>query len=78
MGGVNVDSGGKGGRRALDTEITLDPVEMAEARWVTREGYLESLRTGELITPYGISIAQRIIEHWLGRTVTDALNSEQW
>ncbi len=64
--------------RALDTEITLDPVEMAEARWVTRAGYLESLRTGELITPYGISIAQRIIEHWLGRTVTDALNSEQW
>ncbi len=59
--------------RALDTELTLDPEEIAEARWVTRADYLDSLRSGELHTPAGISIAQRIIEHWLGRTVRDAL-----
>ena len=26
MGGVNVDSGGKGGRRSLDTEINMIPM----------------------------------------------------
>ncbi len=59
--------------RALGTELTLDPAEIAEARWVTREAYVEALRTGELRTPSGISIAQRIIEQWLGRTIRDAL-----
>lgn len=61
--------------RALDTEITLDPTEMAEARWVSREDYIASLRSGELKTPSGISIAQRIIELWLGRTVTEAIHA---
>jgi len=59
--------------RALGTELTLDPAEIAEARWVSRESYVESLRAGELRTPSGISIAQRIIEHWLGQTIEDAL-----
>ncbi len=60
--------------RALETELTLDPAEIAEARWVTRASYLEALRSGQMHTPSGISIAQRIIEHWLGQTVTDALS----
>ena len=61
--------------RALGTEITVDPVEIAEARWVSREDYVAQLRSGELKTPSGISIAQRIIEHWLGQTVTEAIES---
>lgn len=59
--------------RALGTELTLDPAEIAEARWVTRESYVEALHAGWLRTPSGISIAQRIIEQWLGGTIEDAL-----
>jgi NAD+ diphosphatase len=51
------------------TELTLDPVEMAEAWWVTRAEYRELLRADEIRTPSGISIAKRIIERWLGQTV---------
>ena len=52
-----------------ETELTIDPVEMAEARWVTREDYRDLLRSGGIRTPSGISIAKRIIERWLGSTV---------
>ena len=55
--------------RTTQTELTLDPVEMAEARWVTREEYRAQLRGDEIRTPSGISIAKRIIERWLGQTV---------
>lgn len=52
-----------------DTQLTVDPVEMAEARWVSRGDYTELLRAGAIRTPSGISIAKRIIERWLGATV---------
>ena len=55
--------------RTRETELTIDPLEMAEARWVSREEYRELLRGGSIRTPSGISIAKRIIEHWLGQTV---------
>ncbi|WP_307723841.1 NAD(+) diphosphatase [Terrabacter aerolatus] len=52
-----------------ETALTIDPVEMAEARWVSRDEYRDLLRSGTIRTPSGISIAKRIIEHWLGQTV---------
>jgi NAD+ diphosphatase len=52
-----------------EVELTLDPVEMAEARWVTRDEYRTALRADAIRTPTGISIAKRIIEHWLGETI---------
>jgi NAD+ diphosphatase len=52
-----------------ETELTIDPVEMAEARWVSRDEYRDLLRGGGIRTPSGISIAKRIIERWLGATV---------
>lgn len=52
-----------------DTRLKVDPVEMAEARWVSREEYTDLLRAGDIRTPSGISIAKRIIERWLGATV---------
>jgi NAD+ diphosphatase len=52
-----------------ETELTIDPVEMAEARWVTRDEYRDLLRSDVIRTPSGISIAKRIIERWLGATV---------
>ncbi len=59
--------------RALSTHLTLDPVEIAEAAWFSREEYVAALRGGGLRTPSGISIAQRMIEHWLGMPVEDAV-----
>ncbi|MGO4598288.1 NAD(+) diphosphatase [Terrabacter sp. 2RAF25] len=52
-----------------ETDLTIDQVEMAEARWVTREEYRDLLRSDAIRTPSGISIAKRIIERWLGSTV---------
>jgi NAD+ diphosphatase len=52
-----------------ETELRPDPAEIAEARWVTREEYRDLLSSNEIRTPSGISIAKRIIEHWLGATV---------
>lgn len=59
--------------RALGTRLVVDPEEIAEARWVTRSGYLASLRSGAVVPPGGISIAQRLIEHWLGQPVAAVL-----
>ena len=51
------------------TDLTLDPQEISDAMWVTRDRYRELLRSGTIRVPTGISIAKRIIEHWLGETV---------
>ena len=56
-----------------ETELTLDPTEMAEARWVTRREYRDLLHSDGIRTPSGISIAKRIIERWLGSTVEAVL-----
>ncbi|GAB3877422.1 NAD(+) diphosphatase [Terrabacter terrigena] len=63
-----------------ETELTIDPVEMAEARWVTREEYRDLLRSDAIRTPSGISIAKRIIERWLGSTVESVVGgaSRRW
>ncbi|MDN5797241.1 MAG: NAD(+) diphosphatase [Intrasporangium sp.] len=58
--------------RTAQVDLTLDPVEMAEARWMTRDEYRQLLRSHEIRTPVGISIAKRMIEHWLGESVESA------
>jgi NAD+ diphosphatase len=52
-----------------DTDLRPDPGEIAEARWVTRGEYRDLLSSKTIRTPSGISIAKRLIEHWLGATV---------
>jgi NAD+ diphosphatase len=52
-----------------ETDLRPDPTEIAEARWVTRDEYRNLLSTSMIRTPSGISIAKRLIEHWLGATV---------
>ncbi len=59
--------------RATSTDLRPDEVEMAEARWFTRAEYVQALRDNEIRTPSGISIAQRLIEHWLGARVADVV-----
>ncbi|MEP6649094.1 MAG: NAD(+) diphosphatase [Lapillicoccus sp.] len=57
--------------RATTTSLHQDTVEMAEARWFTRDDYRKALRNNEIRTPSGISIAQRLIEHWLGQSIAE-------
>lgn len=61
------------GYRARATTTTLNPdrLEIAEARWFTRDEYRNALQNNDIRTPSGISIAQRLIEHWLGHRVAD-------
>ena len=51
---------------AVSSEITIDPEEIAEARWLTREELLEGGRRGEILMPGTISIARWLIERWYG------------
>ena len=55
--------------RAVTTDLTHDPAEMAEVRWVTRQEYAVLLRSGAIRVPGSISIARRLIERWLGEDV---------
>lgn len=55
--------------RTVETDLRLDGHEITDALWVTRDDYRAFLRSGRLRVPTGISIAKRIIEHWLGEPV---------
>ncbi|GIH91373.1 hypothetical protein Psi01_20030 [Planobispora siamensis] len=52
--------------RAVSTELSLDPDEIAEARWFSRAELLAALESGELRLPPSVSIARRLIETWYG------------
>ncbi len=51
---------------ALDPTITVDGVEVTEARWFSREHLRACAESGEVQLPSGISIARRLVEHWYG------------
>jgi len=48
-------------------EITVDPQEIAEARWFSRADLAAAIASGEIRLPPPVSIAHRIIESWYGR-----------
>ncbi|MEU6401333.1 NAD(+) diphosphatase [Streptomyces sp. NPDC046985] len=52
--------------RATSTEINVDGDEIHEARWFSREELGAAFESGEVLPPYGISIAARLIERWYG------------
>jgi NAD+ diphosphatase len=52
--------------QALAPEITVDGAEIHEARWFSRDELREAFASGEVLPPYGISIAARLIELWYG------------
>lgn len=53
--------------RATSTEITVDPVELADARWFTRADLRAQAESGEISLPgRGISISRELIEAWYG------------
>ncbi|MBF8193563.1 NAD(+) diphosphatase [Nonomuraea sp. K274] len=51
---------------ATSTTLTPDAVEIAEARWFSREELVRALDSGELRLPPPVSIARRLIETWYG------------
>lgn len=47
---------------ALSSEINLNDGELDDARWFTRK----SLQSGDVGLPFRISIARRLVDHWIG------------
>lgn len=47
---------------AISTDIRLNDGELDDARWFTRE----QLHSGDTGLPFRISIARRLVNHWLG------------
>lgn len=55
--------------RARATALTLQRSEIAEARWLTREELLRGIARGEIAVSSRLSIARRLVEHWLGHEI---------
>ncbi|WAX78069.1 NAD(+) diphosphatase [Streptomyces sp. KMM 9044] len=53
--------------RATSTDIDVDGEEIHEARWFSRDELGAAFESGEMLPPYGISIAARLIERWYGK-----------
>ncbi len=53
--------------RAVSSEITVDGEEISEARWFSRDDLRAAFESGEVLPPFGISIAARLIELWYGK-----------
>lgn len=52
--------------RAVSTEITVDGIEVTEARWFTRAELVGQVSAGDVLLPMRASIARVLIEEWLG------------
>jgi len=52
--------------RARSTQITVDGVEVTEARWFTRAELARQVTAGEVLLPMRASIARVLIEEWFG------------
>lgn len=52
--------------RATSTRLTLDPTEISDAAWYTREELAARLADGTRTLPARVSIARRLIEEWYG------------
>lgn len=61
--------------RASSTAITVDEVEIAEARWFTRRELPDATATREVLLPPPVSISRRLIEHWYGGPLPER---ERW
>jgi NAD+ diphosphatase len=59
---------------AISTAITVDKVELAEARWWSREQLQADVLAKRLLLPPGVSIARRLIEDWFGGPIDGALD----
>ncbi len=53
--------------QAEDPRIDIGP-ELAEARWFSADALVDGLRARTLVLPPRVSVAYRLIEHWLRQT----------
>ena len=51
--------------RAVTTEITIDPIELLSAEWMSRDELKAITPDSEVQLPRKDSIARRLIEEWL-------------
>jgi NAD+ diphosphatase len=51
---------------AESTEVSVDGVEIEDARWFTRAEMRSEAEAGRLLLPGGISISRSLVEHWYG------------
>ncbi|WP_245988615.1 NAD(+) diphosphatase [Flexivirga caeni] len=55
--------------RATTTGLTLDPEEIAAARWFTRPELAAAVASGDVHLSPRLSIARHLIEHWYGAPI---------
>lgn len=60
---------------ATSTKITVDEVELAEARWWSRQQLQDDVLARRLLLPPGVSIARRLIEDWFGGPIKGSTDS---
>ncbi|WP_307724418.1 NAD(+) diphosphatase [Cellulomonas xylanilytica] len=51
---------------ATSTDVTVDGVELTEARWFSRAELAAAVRAGDVIPPGRASIARALVEEWFG------------
>lgn len=51
---------------AVSTDVTVDGVELTEARWFSRDELAAAVRSGDVIPPGRASIARALVEEWFG------------
>jgi len=54
---------------AVDSDVSVDGDEIAEARWFTREQLATACESGLVSLPPAVSIARKLIERWFGETL---------
>lgn len=52
--------------RARNTALVLDPIELAEARWVSRDDVTALIAAGEYLPSPSFSISRSLVEDWYG------------
>jgi NAD+ diphosphatase len=52
--------------RTDDPTLTLDPGEIAEAQWYSRDELKAATLSGDILVPGKVSIARQLLEHWYG------------
>jgi len=56
---------------AASREITVDGVEIEQARWFSRDELTAAMAAGEVLLPPRVSIARALIEEWFGGPLGD-------
>jgi NAD+ diphosphatase len=51
---------------AMTTDVVVDGVELADARWFSRDELVAAVASGEVVGPGRASIARALVEEWLG------------